>query len=509
VALRPDGVVPGHGTSPSELRDTRPVQPETRYAKSGNVNIAYQVAGDGPPDLVAVDVISHIELDREIPSKARFFTRLASICRLFRVNQRGTGMSDRDVGVATLETRMDDIRAVLDAVGSERAVLFGLGDASPLSVLFAATYPGRTAGLILMNASPRFVKSPSLPWLPTREETQRQADDFERRWGDPAFAYEVIGMLNPSAPEEELQSIARAGDPFTRPSLRGQLRLRPPNVEQFDRALRISSGMKCVYAESNEGRKPVEHRVDQSRTSFHLPSIYVSGCVERARRSRVVGVGLFEQQFSDEQVADARRKIAAGTSLRAAAAEIGCAPSTLSVRIKKAEAAEADARVGVGIRVRKREDTVAAGGDPVEVLRGALHATKANGQPDWQIRVSAARMLAALPPEESEPEPEPDSATLVYDLPPGSSPILHCAPPPLFGLASTSKPPAEPLPEPGLYVFQGEKGPMIPLVKHEADDGAPVHFLHSHEAAADILRAFGGDPRFLDTISPDPQPKTP
>ena len=184
--------------------------PETRYAKSGNVNIAYRVVGEGPPDLVAVDVISHIELDWEIPSKARFFTRLASICRLFRVNQRGTGLSDRDVGAPTLETRMDDIRAVLDAVGSERAVLFGLGDASPLSVLFAATYPERTAGLILMNASPRFVKSPSLPWLPTREETQRQADDFERRWGDPAFAREVIGMLNPSATGEELESIARA-----------------------------------------------------------------------------------------------------------------------------------------------------------------------------------------------------------------------------------------------------------------------------------------------------------
>jgi hypothetical protein len=164
-------------------------------------------------------------------------------------------------------------------------------------------------------------------------------------------------------------------------------------------------------------------------------------------------------------------------------------------------------RLSMGLRDHRRQG--AAGGDPVEVLRGALHATKANGQPDWQIRVSAARMLAALPPEESEPEPEPDSATLVYDLPPGSSPIVHCAPPPLFGLASTSKPPAEPLPEPGLYVFQGEKGPMIPLVKHEADDGAPVHFLHSHEAAADVLRAFGADPRFLDTFSADPQPNTP
>jgi class 3 adenylate cyclase/pimeloyl-ACP methyl ester carboxylesterase len=185
------------------------VQTQTRYARSGSINIAYQVIGDGPPDLVAVDVVSHVELDWEIPSKARFFRRLASICRLFKVNQRGTGMSDRDVGVPTLETRMDDIRAVLDAVGSERAVLFGLGDASPLSVLFAATYPERTAGLVLMNASPRFVKSPRLPWLPTREETQRRADNAERRWGDPAFAHDLLMSMNPSASEEELQGIVR------------------------------------------------------------------------------------------------------------------------------------------------------------------------------------------------------------------------------------------------------------------------------------------------------------
>ena len=185
------------------------VQPETRYAKSGDINIAYQVLGEGPPDLVAVDVISHIELDWEIPHERRFFTRLASISRLVRINQRGTGMSDRDVGVPTLETRMDDIRAVLDAVGSRRATLFGLGDASPLSVLFAATYPERTSGLILMNASPRFVRSPSLPWLPTREETQRRAEEAERRWGDPAFAYEFLRWANPSATDEELLRSAR------------------------------------------------------------------------------------------------------------------------------------------------------------------------------------------------------------------------------------------------------------------------------------------------------------
>ena len=173
------------------------------------MNIAYQVVGEGSSDLVAVDVISHIELDWEIPAFARFFTRLASICRLLRFNQRGTGMSDRDAGIPTLETRMDDIRAVLDAVGSERAVLFGLGDAAPLSVLFAATYPERTSGLILMNASPRFVKSPSLPWLPTREETQRQADDFDRRWGETAFADEFGAEVNPSATDDERRQTAR------------------------------------------------------------------------------------------------------------------------------------------------------------------------------------------------------------------------------------------------------------------------------------------------------------
>jgi hypothetical protein len=236
-------------------------------------------------------------------------------------------------------------------------------------------------------------------------------------------------------------------------------------------------------------------------------------------------MALFEKQYSDEQVAAARKKIAAGTtSLRAAAAEIGCRPSTLSARITKAKSAESDARVRLGIRDHEppppprrradsqpaasgaREGTPAAEADPVEVLRGALQATKANGQPDWQIRVSAARTLAALPPEEPEPEPEPDSATLVYDLPPGSSPILHRAPPPIFVRATTTEPP--PLPEPGLYMFQGEKGPMIPLVHHA--DGTQAHILTSHAAAADLLRVFGGNPRILDTTADtDPQPNTP
>jgi hypothetical protein len=219
--------------------------------------------------------------------------------------------------------------------------------------------------------------------------------------------------------------------------------------------------------------------------------------------------GFIRAAVQRRAVADARGKIAAGTSLRAAAAEIGARrrPSRYGSR-RPRRLRPTPVSVSAS-QVRKREDAGAAGRDPVEVLRGALQATKANGQPDWQIRVSAARMPAALPSEESEPESEPDSATLVYDRLPGSGPILHCAPPPIFASASTTEPPAEPLPEPGLYVFQGETGPMIPLVRHDADDDARVHFLRSHEAAADILRAFGADPRFLDTFYADPQPNMP
>ena len=227
-------------------------------------------------------------------------------------------------------------------------------------------------------------------------------------------------------------------------------------------------------------------------------------------------MGLFEQRFSDEQVAAARRRIADGWSLRAAAAEIGCAPSTLSVRITKAEAAEAAARVRLGSRARAPARAPRAGSQPpaldalgaevgpVEVLRGALQATKANGQPDWQIRVSAARALAALPSEEAEPEPE--CATFVYDLPPGSSPILHCAPPPLFAPLRSSEPPAQPLPEPGAYLFNRADGVVL-LVQHASADGSPTHFLDSPRAAAELLRAFGGDPGLLDT-SPDANPRT-
>src|SRR2546426_3160698 len=126
--------------------------PETRYAKSGDVNIAYQVVGDGPTDLVYVPGwVSNVELIWEKPT--RFLERLASFSRLILFDKRGTGMSDRvsNARLPTLEERMDDVRAVLDAVGSERAALVGHSEGGSMSLLFAATYPERARALVLIG----------------------------------------------------------------------------------------------------------------------------------------------------------------------------------------------------------------------------------------------------------------------------------------------------------------------------------------------------------------------
>lgn len=166
------------------------------------------MVGEGPLDLVFIPSLTHhVELVWENPPQAQFFRRLASISRLLLFDKRGTGMSDRVAG-ATLEVRMDDIRAVMDAAGSERAVLCGLGDGGPLCALFAATYPERTTALVLINTAPRMVRSPELPWLPTRAQREREIEEGERRWGD-RDAGELFARGSPSATEEERRGFAR------------------------------------------------------------------------------------------------------------------------------------------------------------------------------------------------------------------------------------------------------------------------------------------------------------
>jgi pimeloyl-ACP methyl ester carboxylesterase len=121
--------------------------PETRYAGSGDVSIAYQVVGEGPFDLVFVPPsTSHVELGWDVPTMRVLREGLSSFARLIFFDKRGTGMSDRVAGAPTLETRMDDVRAVMDAVGSERAALLGWSEGVAMSALFAATYPGQGVG---------------------------------------------------------------------------------------------------------------------------------------------------------------------------------------------------------------------------------------------------------------------------------------------------------------------------------------------------------------------------
>jgi pimeloyl-ACP methyl ester carboxylesterase len=162
------------------------MHPETRYARSGDVHIAYQVVGDGPIDLVVVTgFVSHLEEAWEDPGWARFIQRLASFARLILFDKRGTGMSDRvpDHALPSLEQRMDDVRAVMDAAGLERAALFGLSEGSPMCSLFAATYPGRVLSLILYGSYARRLWAPDYPWGPTAEERERFHEAIETLWG--------------------------------------------------------------------------------------------------------------------------------------------------------------------------------------------------------------------------------------------------------------------------------------------------------------------------------------
>src|SRR4029077_20837968 len=134
--------------------------PRVRYAKSHGVNVAYQVLGDGPMDLVHVPpFISSLELQWEDPAHARYMRRLASFSRLIMFDKRGTGLSDR-VDVASLDERMDDVRAVMDAAGSERAAVFGSSEGGALAILFSVTYPQRVSALVLYGAYPRMSWAP-------------------------------------------------------------------------------------------------------------------------------------------------------------------------------------------------------------------------------------------------------------------------------------------------------------------------------------------------------------
>ena len=178
---------------------------DVAYARSGDIRIAYQVVGDGPVDLVLVHGwVCTFQPGWEYPKLAAFYRRLASMGRLILFDKRGTGLSDRvsPEHLPDLETRMDDVRAVLDAVDSERAVLLSLSEGGAMSTLFAATHPERTAALILMGTFPREMQAPDYPWGVSEENLQRRLGLLEEEDWASAATRDWLGRVAPNIPRD-------------------------------------------------------------------------------------------------------------------------------------------------------------------------------------------------------------------------------------------------------------------------------------------------------------------
>jgi class 3 adenylate cyclase/pimeloyl-ACP methyl ester carboxylesterase len=188
--------------------------PTTRYVKSDDVHVAYQVLGEGPLDLLWVPgFVSHVEAAWQSPETAAFIRRLASFCRLILFDKRGTGMSDRGSQIFTLEQRMHDVRAILDEIGSERAALFGVSEGGPMSLLYAATYPERTSALILYGSYAKRSWAPDYPFGWKDEQWDRVLGNIEHNWGTPqgtSIAMWAPSLMDKPKAAERLASYFRA-----------------------------------------------------------------------------------------------------------------------------------------------------------------------------------------------------------------------------------------------------------------------------------------------------------
>jgi pimeloyl-ACP methyl ester carboxylesterase len=302
--------------------------PETQYAKSGDFHIAYQVSGAGPLDLVFIHGwISHIEHMWEEPRLARFLERLASFSRLIVLDKRGTGLSDPVPldRLPTLEERMDDLRAVMDAVGSKRAALMGTSEAGALSLLFAATYPSRTAAVVLLNSYARLAYATDYPQGIPTEQAEGLLRTIEEGWGK-GVAFEALVASQPnnaamktwwaryqrlaaspgaavtllrSAFETDARSVLpaitvpvlvlhRAGDPFTGPEhgrylaehIPGARFVELPGVDH----LFFAEGVDYLLAEVQEFLTGVREAREPDRVLATVMFVDVVGSTEHATR---------------------------------------------------------------------------------------------------------------------------------------------------------------------------------------------------------------------------------
>jgi class 3 adenylate cyclase len=297
-------------------RNTVFVQPETRYARSGDINIAYTVVGAGPFDVIFVPgFVSNVELDWGDPLRAAFLGRLASFSRLIMLDKRGTGLSDRVSGVPDLETRMDDIRAVMDAADSERAAVFGLADGGSLAILFAATYPGRTGALVLYATLPRYVKSPDFPWAPSREQAERDVAELEDRWGTPelasdwleghdgAAAKDLAALMRRSASPGAAAALARMNLEIDVRQLLGAVRVPTLVLHRTGHAIDVRGGRFLAERITGarfielEGSENLPYLGDSERllgeTERFLTDLWETGGWEEAEPNRILATVLF------------------------------------------------------------------------------------------------------------------------------------------------------------------------------------------------------------------------
>lgn len=300
---------------------TRPVldiarPPETHYARSGDLKIAYQVVGDGPIDLVFVmGWVSHLEYFWKEPSFARFLRRLSSFSRLILFDKRGTGLSDR-VPVSqlpTLEERMDDVHAVLNAVQSSRAVICGVSEGGPMSAIFAATYPEMSLALVMIGTYARRICDEAYPWGQTIEQHHALLSDIENSWGGPIGLEERAPSVASDPMFRDwwatyLRMSASPGAAIAMTKMNAQIDVRSllPSV-RIPTLVLHRTGDRCLHVE--EGRY-VASRIPGARFvelpgEDHLPFVgdqdamlneierFVTALQEHSERDRVLATVLF------------------------------------------------------------------------------------------------------------------------------------------------------------------------------------------------------------------------
>ena len=257
---------------------------DTRYASSGDVHVAYRVFGEGPFDLVFASGLDFPSVEFHDQSMGSGVDELTRRMRVIRFDKRGTGASDRVSGVPSLEERMDDVRAVMDAVGSERAALLGHVDGAAMAMLFAATYPERVFALVLFQGKPRFVHAPDFPWAPTREQYERETQDWLAELQSSADTERAFaGRLGRSPSDPVVRERARATRLTVSPGALLALRRMNMDVDVRGTLATIQAPTLIVHRTAD-----LDDETDTSATEI---ARYMAG---RIAGSRLLEVGRFD-----------------------------------------------------------------------------------------------------------------------------------------------------------------------------------------------------------------------